>query len=143
MRRKGFTLVEMMIVVVVLAILAGIAVMKYIDLRNAALAAQMAQELRAIQIGAFNYYADKEVWPPDAGVGTVPPGLGPLLPGQLAGSFDRGYYQFDFENFGDDPDNTSPTMIVGVNITTNDPNSLRSSCTISGPSLPSSWRAPR
>jgi prepilin-type N-terminal cleavage/methylation domain-containing protein len=122
MTRKGFTLVEMMIVVVVLAILAGIAVMKYIDLRNAALAAQMAQEVRAIQIAAFNYYADKEVWPPDAGKGAVPPGLGPLLPGQLAGSFDRGKYVFDFENFGGDPDDDlNPTMIVGVNITTDDP----------------------
>ncbi len=34
MTRKGFTLVELMTVIIVLSILAGIAVMKYIDLRN-------------------------------------------------------------------------------------------------------------
>lgn len=116
MRRKGFTLVELLVVIIVLALLAGIAVMKYIDLRNAALAAQMAQEVRAVQIAAFNYYAEKEVWPPDAGKSAVPVGLGPLLPGQLAGSFDRTYYQLDFDNFGD-----GGAMIVGVAITTDDP----------------------
>jgi prepilin-type N-terminal cleavage/methylation domain-containing protein len=116
MTRKGFTLVELLTVIVVLAILAGIAVMKYIDLRNAALAAQMAQEVRAIQIAAFNYYAEKEAWPPDAATGAVPTGLGPLLPGQLAESFDRGFYQLDFENFGDE----DPDMIVGVSISSQD-----------------------
>ena len=116
MKRKGFTLVEMLTVIVVLSVLAGIAVMKYIDLRNAALAAQMAQEVRAVQIAAFNYYAEKEVWPPDAGRSAVPLGLGPLLPGQLAGSFNRGSYELDFDNFGDDGE-----MIVGVAVTTDDP----------------------
>lgn len=131
MKRRGFTLVELLTVIVVLAILAGISVMKYIDLRNAALAAQMAQEVRAIQIAAFNYYAEKETWPPDAGMSAVPVGLGPLLPGQLAESFDRGEYQLDFENFGsggggglgaDEGGGAggSADMIVGVSITTND-----------------------
>jgi prepilin-type N-terminal cleavage/methylation domain-containing protein len=116
MTRKGFTLVELLTVIVVLGVLAGIAIIKYIDLRNAALAAQMAQEVRAIQIAAFNYYAEKEAWPPDAPKNAVPTGLGPLLPGQLAESFDRGFYQLDFENFGDQ----DPDMIVGVSITTDD-----------------------
>lgn len=118
-RGKGFTLVELLVVIVVLSVLAGIAVMKYIDLRNAAYAAQMAQEVRAIQIAAFNYYAEKEDWPPAAGKSAVPVGLGPLLPGQLAGSFDRGNYQFQFENFAGEGE--SADMIVGVTITTDDP----------------------
>jgi len=116
-KRTGFTLVELLTVIVVLSVLAGIAVMKYIDLRNAALAAQMAQEVRAIQIAAFNYYADLEVWPPSAGKSAVPDGLGPLLPGQLAASWDRVNYQFQFENFGG---SDSTSMIVGVDIYTDD-----------------------
>ncbi len=118
-RRRGFTLVELLVVIVVLGVLAGVAVMKYIDLRNAALAAQMAQEVRAVQIAAFNYYADTETWPPSAAVSAVPAGLGPLLPGQLAASFDRVNYQLQFENFAGDGD--AAAMIVGVSITTSDP----------------------
>lgn len=100
MKRRGFTLVELIVVIIVLGILSTIAVMKYIDLRNAALAAQMAQEVRAIQVAAFNYYAEKETWPAEVGPGAVPVGLGNLLPGQLALSLDRGDYMLDYENFG-------------------------------------------
>jgi prepilin-type N-terminal cleavage/methylation domain-containing protein len=119
MKRKGFTMVELLVVIIVVSILAGVAVMKYIDMRNAALAAQMAQEVRAVQLAAYNYYAEKEVWPPDAGKGAVPVGLGPLLPGQLAASFDRTFYELDFDNFGGT--SADDDMIVGVSITTNDP----------------------
>ena len=38
-RRRGFTLLELMVVVIFIALLAGIAVLKYIDMRNAAIAA--------------------------------------------------------------------------------------------------------
>ena len=115
--RRGFTLIELLVVMLVLAILASIAMLKYIDLRNSALAAQVTQELRAVQIAAFNYYADKEVWPAEVAGGAVPTGLGPLLPGQLATSFDRGKYLLDYENFG----SGAPQIVIGVAITTSDP----------------------
>jgi len=118
--RRGFTLIELMLVTAVIGILAGIALLKYVDLRNSAIATQMGQELRAIQIAALNYYADKEQWPPDAGAGAVPAGLGPLLPGQLAGSFDRGQYLLDYDNFGGAPDPTTG-VVVGITVSTNDP----------------------
>jgi prepilin-type N-terminal cleavage/methylation domain-containing protein len=116
-RRRGFTLIELMVVVIVLALLAGIAVLKYLDLRNSALAAQLSQELRAVQVAAFNYYADKETWPAESGAGAVPTGLGPLLPGQLSTSFDRGQYVLDYENFG----SGAPDIVIGVSVETSDP----------------------
>jgi len=115
-RRRGFTLIELMVVVIVLSLLAGIALLKYIDLRNSAIAAQMSQELRAVQVAAMNYYADKEDWPAEAGAGAVPVGLGPLLPGQLATSFDRVQYVLDYENFG----SGAPDVVIGVSVTTSD-----------------------
>ena len=115
--RRGFSLIELITVVIVLGILASIALLKYTDLRNNALSAQMAQELRAIQVAAYNYYAEKESWPPETGPGDVPAGLGPLLPGQLASSFDRGDYLLDYENFGAQ----GTDVIIGVSVTTSDP----------------------
>lgn len=115
--RRGFTLIEMLVVMIVLGVLAGISLLKYIDLRNSAVAAQMSQELRAIQVAAFNYYADQEVWPPETGPGGVPAGLGPLLPAQLSTSFDRQAYMLDYENFGPG----APDVIIGVSVTASDP----------------------
>ena len=115
-RRAGFTIIELLVVVFLMGILASIALLKYMDLRNNAIAAQMSQELRAIHVAALNYYADHEVWPSESGAGMVPTGMGPLLPGQLAGSFDRGKYMLDYENFGPG----APQVMIGVAVTTLD-----------------------
>jgi prepilin-type N-terminal cleavage/methylation domain-containing protein len=117
MNRRGFTLIELMVVVLVLSVLAGIAILKYIDLRNSAIATQMGQEMRAVTIASINYYADLEQWPAEVGAGAVPNGLGPLLPGQLASSFDRGQYVLDYDRIGDD----SSGYVIAVSVTTSNP----------------------
>ncbi len=115
MRIRGFTLVELLIVMVVMGILASLALLKTNDLKNAAIATQVNQEMRAVQIAAFNYYSDKEVWPAEAGAGQVPAGLSPLLPGQLAASFDRTRYVLDYDNIG-----AGDTQIISISATTTD-----------------------
>ncbi len=95
---RGFTLVEMLMVLIVLGILTGLGLLKYIDLRNTARTAALVADVRAIQIGAINYYADHEAWPPESGVGQVPLGLEKYLSGGLAASLDRTYYVLDYEN---------------------------------------------
>lgn len=115
--RRGFTLLELLVVTFLLGILASIALLKYLDMRNNALAAQMSQELRAIHIAVLNYHADSEAWPAETGPGAVPAGLAPLLPGQLAPSLDRGQYMLDYENFG----SGAPDVMIGVSVTSGDP----------------------
>jgi prepilin-type N-terminal cleavage/methylation domain-containing protein len=115
--RRGFTIIELITVVLVMTVLAGIALLKYMDLRNNAVAVQMSQELRAVAVASMNYHADTETWPAETGAGAVPAGLGPLLPGQLAGSFDRVQYMLDYENFG----GSNPDILIGVSVTTGDP----------------------
>jgi len=61
--REGFTLVELMIVIIILAILTGIAVPSYMVLRNRARNAAAQSELRNIATAIEMYFADKESYP--------------------------------------------------------------------------------
>jgi prepilin-type N-terminal cleavage/methylation domain-containing protein len=116
--RRGFTLVEMLTVLVFIAILASVALLKYIDLRNTARTASLAGDVRAVTIAVFNYYGEHDDWPPETGAGLVPAGLAMFLPAELAQSFDRTYYVLDYDNIltssGTDP-------LIGVGVTSTDP----------------------
>lgn len=112
-RRRGFTFVEMLIVMIILGLLAGIALLKYIDLKNEAYSSKVASDMQAIRLAAFNYYAEKEEWPPDANAGVVPPSMQPFLSGGISFTNDRVTY--DWDNIEGDP------RLLGVVITSTDP----------------------
>jgi general secretion pathway protein G len=60
---KGFTLVELMIVIIILAILTAIAVPSYMVLRNRARTAAAQSEMKNIATALEMYFADKETYP--------------------------------------------------------------------------------
>ncbi|MBM4186557.1 MAG: type II secretion system protein [Gemmatimonadetes bacterium] len=113
--RRGFTLVEMLMVLIVLGLLATIALLKYIDLRNTARTAALTGDFRAITVAVVNYYAEYENWPPESGAGQIPNGLTPFLSGDLANSFDRPEYTLDYDNL-----TAGGTPLIGVSVTTPD-----------------------
>ncbi|MCU0621782.1 MAG: type II secretion system GspH family protein [Gemmatimonadales bacterium] len=98
MTRRGFSFVEMLVVMIVLGILASIAILRYRDLTNEALAGKVATDMQTIRLAAMNYYADTDTWPADAADGTVPPELVPLLPDNW--SFTAPNFTYDFDNLG-------------------------------------------
>ena len=51
--RRGFTIVELMTVIIILGLLAGIAILKYLDLRNQARSAEVAGDFRAVMVAAY------------------------------------------------------------------------------------------
>lgn len=114
MRRNGFTLIEMLIVVVVLGLLAALAILRYGDLRNRAVAAGIESELNALRLAGYSYWADRDAFPPDAGPGMTPAGLEPYL--QDGFQFARPRYTFDWENFG----SSGNGIQVGVVVTSPD-----------------------
>ena len=114
--RRGWTLIELVIVIVVLGLLAMISVLKYIDLTRTGYAAKIAGEFVTVRLAAYNFEADyNNQWPVDAGPGVIPPQLAPYLPTGF--SFVMPSYQLDWDNL---TPTTTPYQ-VAISLTTNDP----------------------
>ena len=113
--RRGWTMIELLTVLVVLGLLANIAILKYIDLTRTAYAAQVAGEFVTVRLAAYNYEADhNNQWPADRGPGVVPPELVTYLPNGF--TFTRPSYQLDWDNLGP---GGSPYQLA-VSLTTTD-----------------------
>lgn len=97
-RRAGFTLIELIIVMIIIGLLASISILKYIDLTRTARSAEVAGAFAVIRLAAYNYEADNNnQWPADVGPGVIPPELVPYLPGGFV--FGGRDYTLDWENF--------------------------------------------
>ena len=62
-KEKGFTLVELMVVIIILAVLTGIAIPSYMALRNRARVAAAQSEMKNIATALELYMADLEAYP--------------------------------------------------------------------------------
>ena len=117
MRRdeRGFTFIELLVVIIVIGVLATLGVLKYIDLRHRALSAQAVSDFEAIRLAAYGAWYETGVWPAEADAGAMPPGLAPYL---VTGfSFDKDEYTLDWENFVPPGGGPSGGMQLGVVLT--------------------------
>ena len=112
--RSGFTMVELLTVIIVIGLLAAIALLKYLDLRNTARAAEVAGDFRTVLVGSYNYYSDFNDWPADAGPGVVPPALASYLPSGFP--FTKPYYTLEYDNLG----LGSGAYMVGITVSSSD-----------------------
>lgn len=77
---RGFTLIELMVVVTVISLLAGLAMPKYHELRKRATAAQAIGALGVVRHAAFAYNEATGQWAPNGTTGDAPPELINYLP---------------------------------------------------------------
>jgi prepilin-type N-terminal cleavage/methylation domain-containing protein len=117
-RRAGFTIVELLTVMIIIGILAGMAILKYIDLTARARTVQAVGDLQTIRMAAYGYFYETGRWPDEVGEGTVPPEMVQYLPKNFR--FSRPEYRLDWDNLSPPGGGTSGGMQVGVVITSDD-----------------------
>ncbi len=71
----GFTLVEIMVVVVIIGILAALAIPAFMHMQRAAQNNRFLNDLRAFSQAFETYALQNGAWPPNAGAGVVPTGM--------------------------------------------------------------------
>jgi prepilin-type N-terminal cleavage/methylation domain-containing protein len=119
MGQRGWTMIELLTVMVVMGLLASIAILKYIDLTRTAYAAKVAAEFVTVRLAAYNYEADhNNQWPAETGPGVIPPELVPYLPRNF--TFTTTTYQLDWDNEGPGGD---PYQLA-ISLSTTDPRLL-------------------
>jgi prepilin-type N-terminal cleavage/methylation domain-containing protein len=74
-RSAGFTLVEIMIVVTLIALLATIALPAFMRVRAASQSSRFISDLRTFAQAFETFSAQTGNWPPNAGTGIVPTGM--------------------------------------------------------------------
>ena len=77
--RAGFTLLEILIVVVILGILAAIVIVQVVDAREDAERTAFMTCGRIFAEAAARYHLDNGVYPEDSGSGTLPDGFGDYI----------------------------------------------------------------
>jgi prepilin-type N-terminal cleavage/methylation domain-containing protein len=113
-KRRGWTMIELLVVIVVMGVLSSLAVLKYIDLTRTAMTSRIVGEFVTVRLAAYNYEADNNnMWPAEVGPGVEPPELTPYLPGGF--QFINPNYTLDWDNLG-----TGGPYQIGISMRTTD-----------------------
>jgi type IV pilus assembly protein PilA len=99
---QGFTLVEIMIVVVIIGLLAAMAVPAFQRIRRNVQNKTFANDLRQIRGAAEQYIMEQSAYPEDGTPGAFPAGLAEYLPSHLESQRTPvgGLWDWDYKQFG-------------------------------------------
>src|SRR5574341_233462 len=78
--RRGWTMIELLMVLTIMGILANLAVLGLRMIRIRAEAAHVIGDMHAIELAAHSHHAERGGYPPSEQWGTVPATMAPMLP---------------------------------------------------------------
>jgi prepilin-type N-terminal cleavage/methylation domain-containing protein len=121
--RRGFTFIEILVVMIVLGILSTLGILKYIDLRHRALSSSAIGDLQAVRLAGYSAWYEHGKWPEEVGPGVIPAALVPYLPGGF--TFSKPQYTLDWDNFAPPGGGPTGAMQLGVVVTSSDPRLMK------------------
>lgn len=95
--QRGFSLVELMVVLSILGVLARLAIPVFHGIRRDAIASEVAGDFNAVRAAAIAQYEATGRYAPDGETGMVPVGMGPFLPHDFR--FTKRDYALDWEHW--------------------------------------------
>ncbi|MFP5355446.1 MAG: prepilin-type N-terminal cleavage/methylation domain-containing protein [Gemmatimonadota bacterium] len=116
--RRGFSIPELLVVLILLGLLVRLGFPRYTELRAKAQARAVVGDVLAIRLAAYNYNTEKQAWPAEVGMGTVPPELATVLP--IDFSFQRQHWVLDYDVWPG-AGNSPGTPVIGVTVDAADP----------------------
>ena len=120
-RKRGFTFVELLVSMTVVAILSAVAVPKYIDLKRRANTTKVIGDIQVVRVAVMTFFADSAYFPAEVGAGVTPKNLQKYLP--IGFSFSEPRWTLDYENWSVDAESgvTDVPSLIGISVTTQDP----------------------
>jgi general secretion pathway protein G len=94
MNRRGFTFIEILIVMIIIGILANIMIPSLGLLRRRAEAVRVIGDIESVENAVLTRYVDVSDFPASAGWGTVPDGLQNYLPAGFSFDYDLSAYRW-------------------------------------------------
>jgi len=120
--RRGFTFVELMVVVTLVAILVAIALPQLHEIKRRAIAADVIADFNAVRYAAHNSFAESGSYPATAGWGQVPPEMVSSL--REGFSFSHGDTSYRWRRWSlpnGMPQNPSQTELLEFEVQSDDP----------------------